>query len=223
MTDERTTVNDEEALAALERANPVATGARDEGRAVRIYAAALAGGHGASGRGRRPVMAIAGAVAGFAIVAIVAGAFALNSSGGGSNGGSIPAGNDANAVSADVDGGPAMMCAFLYSPETLAERGYAFAGTLTSIGETSTDAGYAAANGSVTFHVDEWFHGGEGDTVTLEGSGMPVGYGSEDESNVLKEGGHYLVSGDAPYIWSCGFTKTYSTAMANEWREAFGK
>lgn len=214
---EEQAVTEDEAVEALMLADPNRQ-ERDPGseRAERIYAAIV---HRREDRPRATGMRMAALAGGLAVVAAVTvGSFAVL--GGGSGNGEQVAQPGDGAVSADVGGDIAMSCAFGYSSETLAQRDYAFDGELIDAGEPPADGGVALALGRITFKVNEWFKGGDGNTVTLEGGGLPIGYGSEDEGAVLVEGGRYLVSGDEDFVWACGFTKTYSEAMAAEWRAA---
>jgi hypothetical protein len=223
MTDERTTVSEDEALDALRRANPASVARPETARAARVFATVTSRHPRRTGWLQRPAVAVAG---GLAVVAIAAvGVFAATT-GGDSNpdGGAVPADDDSGSVSVDVGGGMAMSCAFGYAVETLKEREYAFDGTLIEVAPAPTQAGGEEpfpVDGPVTFQVHEWFNGGGGETVTLAGSALSIGYGSEDESATLTIGDRYLVSGDDEYVWSCGFTKTYSGSTASEWRDAF--
>jgi hypothetical protein len=237
VNDEQTTVTEDEAVDALRRANPAAPVAHDAARAARLFATATSGQQGTGGLLRRPALAIAG---GLAVVAIAAvGVFAATNGGGDGSGESniaaAPTSNiataptsDPDAVSVDVDGGLATSCALGYSIDTLVERDFAFDGTVVEVGVRPAPTPRPPAEGipgaeGVTFQVHEWFRGPGGDTITLQGRGLPIGYGSiTDESATLNAGDRYLVSGSDVFVWTCGFTKTYSDATANDWREAFG-
>ncbi len=110
-------------------------------------------------------------------------------------------------------GGPigAASCVEQYSLGTLANRSLAFDGTV----ETA-DAS------TVTFRVSQWFRGGDGDTVTLESNGLAGGVVSSNSSGVtLEVGGRYLVAGERPFVWGCGFTQAYEPNTAAEWATAF--
>jgi hypothetical protein len=95
----------------------------------------------------------------------------------------------------------------LYSLETLANRAFAFDGTVEAIEGTL-----------VTFRVNEWYRGGEGDTVTLDG-GTLLGITAGSDT-ALEPGGRYLVAGDETFAWGCGFTQPYDAEVAGEWAEA---
>jgi len=104
-------------------------------------------------------------------------------------------------------GGAAGIC-LAYSVEELANRDFAFDGTLTAI-----DGDQA------TFTVNESFIGELAGSVTLT---APVS--SEDISfeggTELVPGERYLVSGDDGIVWGCGFTQPYSDSLAAEWASA---
>jgi len=38
----------------------------------------------------------------------------------------------------------------------------------------------------------------------------------------LEVGQRYLVSGTDGYVWACGYTLTYDSALADHWAELFG-
>lgn len=131
-------------------------------------------------------------------------------------------------------------CVADYSPDELAERAFAFDGTVTQIGPATTNRGgegdleYAG----VTFTVAEWFAGGEASTITVD---MTQAYGSATDTSISSSdsaetpsfdvGTRLLVSGeprwggaalDDPIAWSCGFTQVFDEQTAQEWREANG-
>lgn len=110
-------------------------------------------------------------------------------------------------------GGPigVASCVEQYSLTTLANRSIAFDGTV----ET------ADAN-NVTFHVANWFRGGQGDTVTLQSNGLAGGVVSSNSGGLMLEVGHrYLVAGERPFVWGCGFTQSYEPSTAAEWASVF--
>jgi hypothetical protein len=106
------------------------------------------------------------------------------------------------------DGGGAAGICLAYSVEELANRDFAFDGTVTAI-----DGDQA------TFTVNESFIGDMSGSVTLA---APVS--SEDISfeggTELVQGDRYLVSGDDGIVWGCGFTQPYSETLAAEWATA---
>lgn len=129
----------------------------------------------------------------------------------------------------DVFGsGQAASCVERYSPQTLAKRGFAFDGTVVSIGKPPSTAGGADPYVPVLFHVNRWFRAGHGDQATV---GMfPPGVTTTVANTAYGVGSRLLVSGDAryggqpfndPISWSCGFTRWYTDADANAWQQAF--
>ena len=130
-------------------------------------------------------------------------------------------------------------CAELYSPETLAERGIAFDGTVTAI-ELRDDpvmGGEGTKTPWVTFKVNRWYRGGEGDTYSMWANISPIA--GEDGTTTMysdgvraSEGTRLLVAGEqrdaGPHpeegiAWGCGFTQPYSPKAAAEWEAALGK
>jgi len=106
-------------------------------------------------------------------------------------------------------------CAFAFSPTTLAERQFAFDGTVTDIVEPSAqDAPY-----DVTFDVTRWFAGGDGPTVTVKtydvsGTSLAGDLG-------LTQGERILASGDDGFLWGCGFSMPYTDRDAAVFQDAF--
>jgi hypothetical protein len=104
----------------------------------------------------------------------------------------------------------AAMCAVFYDLGTLADQEIAFDGTLAS-----------SDGDQVTFTVNSWCHGGSGGSVTPEA--MVIAPGTITSAGpALEVGERYLVSGSGGNVWSCGFTMTYDTAIANQWATTFG-
>lgn len=103
-------------------------------------------------------------------------------------------------------GGGMAMCIAVYSPETLAEREVAFAGTVT-----------AMSGDDITFDVEEVFRGDLGATVTLGGAGF-VGGINPDNPAPVAVGDRVLVAGDGGFAWGCGFTQPYDEDVAATWR-----
>lgn len=149
---------------------------------------------------RRPrMLALAAAGATFTVAAVTAAALALGGA------------NDPAPIAAD-DPGPAggsmLMCAEIYSLETLAARQVAFDGTLTSI-----------EGDQLTFEVNEAFRGVDADTVTIRGGDVVAGETALVGGPALKVGDRALVAGDAEFAWGCGFTQAYDEAVAASWRD----
>lgn len=117
-----------------------------------------------------------------------------------------------------AEGGAASLgsCAFAFSPETLAERGFAFDGTVGDIVEPAAeDAPY-----EVVFEVSRWYTGGEGTTVTVKtydvsGTSLAGDLG-------LEPGERILASGDDGFLWGCGFSMPYTDLDAAVFEDAFG-
>jgi hypothetical protein len=119
-----------------------------------------------------------------------------------------PAPQPVGGVDGGAAGGGAAGICLAYSVEELANRDFAFDGTVTAI-----DGDQA------TFTVNESFIGDLASSVTLT---APVS--SEDISfegdTELVQGERYLVSGDDGIVWGCGFTQPYSDTLAAEWASA---
>lgn len=100
-------------------------------------------------------------------------------------------------------------CVETYSPDALANRDFAFDGTVTDV------------NGDeVTFAVTEHFVGSGGDQVTLTATGMTGSAITSAGGPNLAEGERYLVAGDDTFAWACGFTQPYDEAIAADWANA---
>jgi hypothetical protein len=110
----------------------------------------------------------------------------------------------------DPAAGISQMCVETYDLTTLTQRDVAFDGTVQSV-----------ADDSVTFEVNEWFHGGDAASTTLEGANTIGGFTSAGASISLEPGTRMLVSGDDGFAWSCGFTMAYDESVADQWRDAF--
>lgn len=127
----------------------------------------------------------------------------------------------------DVFGGE-MMCVEVYGPQTLANRGFAIDGTVVAIGEAPADP-EADPYVDVTFAVNRWFRGGEGEQVMV---GMfPPDVTTSVGNTSYEVGSRLLVSGedrdggtvvDDPLAWPCGFTRWYDAGEAATWAQAFG-
>lgn len=106
-------------------------------------------------------------------------------------------------------------CAFEFSPQTLAERQFAFDGTVAEIVEPEAmDGPYA-----VVFEVSRWYRGGGGATVTLQS--YDVSGTSLAGDLRLQEGERILASGDDGMLWGCGFSMPYSDQDAGVFEQAF--
>jgi hypothetical protein len=98
------------------------------------------------------------------------------------------------------------MCVEQYSLETLANRAFAFDGTVSA---TSGD--------SVTFTVNAAFRGIEGKSITLKAPGMTGSAVTSAGGPSLAVGQRYLVAGDDTFVWGCGFTQNYDADVAAAW------
>ena len=102
-------------------------------------------------------------------------------------------------------------CVEQYSPTTLANRSFAFDGTVSAI------------NGEqVTFTVGTAYRGAAGATITLDGPGMTGTAITSAGGPNLAVGERYLVAGDDHFVWACGYTQPYDAAVAAEWAAALG-
>lgn len=102
-------------------------------------------------------------------------------------------------------------CVEIYSLETLPHRIYAFDGTVASItGE------------EVKFRVNQAFRGVGVAEVTLTATGMTGTAITPGEGPSLSVGERYLVAGDDRFVWGCGFTQPYDTAVAASWANVLG-
>lgn len=114
-------------------------------------------------------------------------------------------------------------CAFEYSPSTLADRTWAFDGTLLSLGVIEdSQLGQVP---SATFAVNHWYRGGSGDQIAVQ---FEMGSISEYVPNA-DAGVRLLVAGeprwggqplDDPVAWGCGFTQPWTVDAATSWTSA---
>ena len=166
-----------------------------------------------AGRRRFVIPAVAAALAGIALVAVVVV-------------GRVPASDPGIAVASASPGtqvaaaspsplppvGPvSAFCVERYSPQTLADRSFSFDGTVSAI-----------AGDEVTFRVGHWFKGAAGDSVTLTATGMTGTAITSVGGPHLAVGERYLVAGEDHFAWACGFTQPYDAAVAAEWAAATG-
>jgi hypothetical protein len=125
------------------------------------------------------------------------------------------AGEDA-LVDASTPKGGLASCVMEFSVPNLADRQFAFDGTVTEIRDPAS-AGDAYA---VVFEVAHWFAGAEGATTTVRtydvsGTALAGDLG-------LSVGDRVLASGDEDFLWGCGFSMAYSDENAALFEEAFG-
>ncbi|MFC7245294.1 hypothetical protein ACFQO7_22705 [Catellatospora aurea] len=131
------------------------------------------------------------------------------------------------APSGDVFGGAAS-CVEQYSPDTLAQRAFAFDGTVLAVGTADPAKAEQFPEVPVTFQVHHWYRGGDGDQVTV--AMLPPGGLTSTGRAGYGIGSRLLVSGEArfggkplddPVAWSCGFTRWHNPADAQTWQQAF--
>ena len=120
--------------------------------------------------------------------------------------GPVASGASATVAPDSREPGGAASCAFPYDLATLAERSWAFDGTVVAI-----------VGNQVEFDVVTWYRGSAAPSVTLtvfggSGTGVTSEYGP-----LLEVGGRYLVSGEEHWLWGCGFTRPYDEATATLW------
>jgi hypothetical protein len=102
-------------------------------------------------------------------------------------------------------------CVEPYSPTALANRSFAFDGTVSAIdGE------------QVTFTVGAAYRGVNGETITLDAPGMTGSAITSAGGPNLSIEERYLVAGDDHFVWSCGYTQAYDATVAADWAAAFG-
>lgn len=122
----------------------------------------------------------------------------------------------------------AFACVETYSPSSLPNRGFAFDGTISSIGRPGDDPMDMGLL-PVTFDVHEWFVGGQENPATV--SMYQPQPASDDRPASYSVGTRLLVSGEpaepngAPVLgdaiaWGCGFTRYYDEDTADSWRDA---
>jgi hypothetical protein len=111
-----------------------------------------------------------------------------------------------------IGGDPMAMC-LQYTDEMLTDQQVAFDGTLVSATPDGREA---------VFEVHRWFKGGDGDRVTLSAEGLMIEESIALVGASLEVGQRYLVSGTDGFVWACGYTLTYDTALAEHWAELFG-
>lgn len=124
-------------------------------------------------------------------------------------------------------GGASASCVETYSGATIDNRDFAFDGTVVAIGPgaTSNSGSGGLGTAAVTFRVNEWFKGGSDDTVTVDMGASTSS--AKHQAPAYEEGTRLLVSGEPRWggeplneaiAWSCGFTRYYEPAVADEWR-----
>lgn len=111
--------------------------------------------------------------------------------------------------------GSAFASCIQFTVETLGLAPIAFDGTVSGID-----------GDEVTFDVERWYRGGEGDTVVVSAKSLIDGAPELEGGVGFVEGRRYLVSADdvtGPIVPAiCGFTVEYNDEMAANWESAFG-
>jgi hypothetical protein len=134
--------------------------------------------------------------------------------------------SDTPPPSTDVRVMTAASCAFEYDPSTLAQRSWAFDGTLVSLG--SLEDSRLGRVPSATFSVNHWYRGGGGDQVTVQFEMGPI----SEFAPEVEVGARLLATGeprwggqplDDPVAWGCGFTQPWSADAAESWANALGE
>jgi len=121
----------------------------------------------------------------------------------------------------DVFGsGTQLSCVDEYGPQTLAQRGFAFDGTVQSIGEPAATSEGPDPYVPVAFQVNRWYRGGHGTKITV--AMFPPSVVTSAGNAVYGVGSRILVSGESrtgaadpltdPISWACGFTRWYTEA-----------
>lgn len=168
-----------------------------------------------TGTGRRRFMMPAAAVvlAGIALIVVVAGTRPgpAPAATPGTALASQPAATAGVALGSPISNVGSASCIEQYSPQALADRSFAFDGTVDRID-----------GDEVTFQVGRWFKGAARDTVTLTATGMTGTAITSAGGPNLSVGGRFLVAGEDHFAWPCGFTQPYDPAVATQWAQATG-
>ena len=123
--------------------------------------------------------------------------------------------------------GQSQSCVARYGRKALAGAGFAFDGTVESIGKRHGGDAYPYA--PVTFVVQHWYRGGSAGRVTV--SMLPPGHVTSVGNAVYGVGSRLLVAGAPrhgddptvdPVAWACGFTRWYTEDDARVWGQVFG-
>lgn len=111
-------------------------------------------------------------------------------------------------------------CLEPFSEEALAERSWAFDGMVVSVEPTTEREKLEGGATSVTFAVNRWYTGGQGDTVTVKTYNTPATVSSTGEAD-SSIGARILASGDEHYLWGCGFSMPFNEQNAAIFAGAF--
>lgn len=116
-------------------------------------------------------------------------------------------------------------CVETFSPSNLAQRGFAFDGTVTQVSKSPPDSDLYV---DVTFSIHEWYRPDGPSELTIEMVRADAAASVEGAS--YEVGSRLLVSGESRWgesglrdliAWGCGFSQIYSTEQATVWRSAF--
>jgi len=126
--------------------------------------------------------------------------------------------------------GDSSRCVEEYRPPRIASRAFAFDGTVTDIAALDGSDELGSMYVSVTFAVNEWFHGSEAGTVTVDVvSPQAAAHQTSVSGGSYEVGSRLLVSGeprwgghalDNAVAWNCGFTRYHDEVTADAWRTA---
>ena len=195
----------------LQRANPIDPDRLPSDSTARIWARVEEATMTEETRNAPPVrprrLAWGAGLAGIAVAGAVAFAVLVNDA-------REPRGSGGTAASEDAGAGAAS-CVEMYSLDTLANRSWAFDGTVSAIDPDGADFG-----SRVTFAVNESFRGDFSGEVTLTYFGSVGGSVTSAGGPPLAVGERYLVAGEDDFVWECGFTQPYDAEVAAQWADA---
>ena len=96
-------------------------------------------------------------------------------------------------------------------PASIAKRTFAFDGTVSAID-----------GDKVTFTVNQAYRGADGASITLDAAGMTGTTITSSGGPNLALGERYLVAGEDHFVWACGYTQPFDSALAAQWQAAGG-
>jgi hypothetical protein len=184
-------------LEALRRADPVRSSPAPSESKARVWARIQEVTMDNRQSAPRRRAAWAAALGGVAVAGVAAAVAALNSG--------------ATPTPSENPGTGIGSCVQTYSLDALANRDFAFDGTVAAI-----------AGDQVTFTINDIFKGEHvaGGSVTLTATGMSGTSITSAGGPTLTVGERYLVAGDDEFVWACGFTQPYGEEVAADWAEA---
>jgi hypothetical protein len=118
-------------------------------------------------------------------------------------------------------------CAVKYSLVTLADRSWAFDGTIVAFGKDGVVSG--GGDRVATFRVLRWYRGGSASETTVRFT-FPTENLDSAEARDAKVGERFLVAGSYsvgsfssyPVAFGCGFTQRWTEYVAQQWATAIG-